>query len=1281
MKQPLLRKRAFYMSSPAAMNATFSAVHGHAAASAADDDDIELFKLRQAIQQCHQHLKVNEDSLRVNLSKPKITEFLIENNQAIRDKLSGYELELNERLRLITEAVVIEDVSTASHVRPFEPAYAPSSPGFCAMPLPEGCIRLNVTLLSGIILKMQISPLSGQTCIYVKTLKSDILGDLKQRGIAQSEQACLMFWGRRLESPYDITTDELGISNDSVLHFVPSPPGKLHAQFTTGRHRGVVPISACAGKQFDVFRAVARRVKDYATSSQSPWNIDSVLTNLDDAEYLRARQRILEATKKAEDDGCKDFCEAKIDDDKYFRKTFRCIEFEGTSRASAVTEGPATPSKTQTDDEFNVYRPTPEFLHLYSCRFRDNFMQKNVPLKLSDEISHKLKHIDNSCTNASHSVFWRSANQPGLSAVGPGIAANKHPCSVSLSYDAKGLASVLLPFSPEHPLDHRYQKTQSTGHVWMYRFKNKYEESVQNAEAACEAEKIKISELSQQRQANQTDPQACADIDTKMAQIIAKLKQLEEEKKPKQSAYNVEEEFLRLCPFVFFPERVSQLLESRFLSESKSLDIQFEEKEALSCRLKYKKRDPCLLWKFDLVQMYAYCDPVNDDDPDIELRRQEESWILQKEAPFSCWSYRFLTNILEFERQKLPAYLAMKASEDALDRAERAAEASGGRVRVSGILRDQIDKAKSECRTTDGPPFVPFPRSLSDDLEGCFIKNRDVYVSNFLGFDWNFKIKRMSATKMTGSEFECFPEMELQREEVSWDRPGDGEWTGEWVSMSPAESGCIEDWYQAVGEDKVPLSEFKRESFFGGDKGDHMKLKIVDRTEKDCCVRLVVSRGPSGMGDFSFTAHRHVCTSFRGDVLYQCAMWPHHILNMLDDDRTSSVVEPFHRDHLVEQLWYSMKSAFFLLNDQRPNLEYKDTCIMKEKCDFSDCSYCLHKRNFQDVQHLLYDKIHPAVKLCVRLAGMEICRDLIGKDQPEHAEERSFKSYPFKSYYPCNHCHGNTKGGSGTDACISKTVCQWALHLTELHKKKKDVTGMDWFTSKVKRWPLLDGPDQICKLYCKTYQGHFHCLLNDLDTANLCNAILKCRQFESWFLTEDRSQVLQKVDEVKSLRNKSLGHATKIMLDSKSFKVYAKRIFDFVLSFALVLIKSDDVARIRESLNKWNDLEYESFRKSVSTHDAEGAVDWTKGQRASLVKALDFLHAKRNEVFMRQAQIRITPGDRETLLKNDPIVQLDPVYQMLISDAKQMLETIDESICLDTLERRPPMPSAAPAIA
>jgi hypothetical protein len=346
----------------------------------------------------------------------------------------------------------------------------------------------------------------------------------------------------------------------------------------------------------------------------------------------------------------------------------------------------------------------------------------------------------------------------------------------------------------------------------------------------------------------------------------------------------------------------------------------------------------------------------------------------------------------------------------------------------------------------------------------------------------------------------------------------------------------------------------------------------------------------------------------------------------------------------------------------------------------------LHKRNFQDIQHLLFDKIQPAVKLCVRRAGIEICRDLKPKDQPEHAVDeerlRLFQSYPFKAYHPCNHCHRIKAGEFGTDACTSKTVCQWALHLTGLHKKKKDVTDMDWFASKVKRWPLLDGPDQVCKLYCKTYQGHFHCSLNGLDTANLCNAILKCRHFESWFLSEEHwCQVSKKVGEVKSLRNESLGHATKIMLDSKSFKVFAKRIFDFVLSFALVLIKSDDVECIRKSLKEWDDLKFQRFQQSVSRH-AEGAVDWTEGQqRASLVKALDFLHSKRNEVFMRQAEIRKAPGDRETLLKIDPIVHLDPFYQMLISDANGMLETIDESNCFTTLERSLKIPSAASATA
>jgi hypothetical protein len=1254
------------MAAPKAIGATLDVIDGQAAASGDGSESNTMhmiWHLERHIKHCQLFLQLNNDELLMVQNDKLKSLDIIQDIQKRTAEISDLQLQLSK----------LQPV-------PVELTHAPLSllpAGFCAMPyLSDGHIRLFVTLLSGRILTIQISPSAS-----LISLKNQIHEAAIQDGVAQSDQACLMFWGRRVESlKVDKKVDEFGISNDSVLHFVPPPPGKLRAQSSRGGVKGTTPISESSGKQFATYQAIASRVINYATLgsqsftaasfcsgqyAKSPWNIDTLMTNLDDSEYSRACEMIKTAYQKVEDEACADFCQGRTEDKKIFKKAFSRKVVSGVQTSTHGT-GTATkaPTECACDDKFDVDRLSADALHLWSCRFsyHQKFMQMHVPLKLSDDISHKVRVVGREI-NCTYSVDC-SANQSRHHAEVGGSAINKHSSLASVSYSSSGHSSVLLPFSPERPFDHKYQKT--TTPVWMYRFKNTHKESFEKVQADYQALKTKVHELAVEEKKQAGNCDACAAIESQMAEIIKQLKLIELELKQKKSQYDEEEILRSVLPFVHFPERVSKQLENFVHMKQSTADIRFEEKEAL----RYKNRFLCLSWKFNMDQMYAYCDPPNEDDPDIELRRLEVSWNLQKEEPFSIWSYRFLIDIVKFKKTDLLV-------------------------------------------NSDGPPFLFLPRPLSEALEYAFVNNQDLCVyefPEFPGSTWKFNLKRMSATKMTGSEFECFPEMELQREQVSWDRPGNGQWTGEWVSMSPNESRCIETWYEAVGDQKTPYSEFEPESFLGGDQADHFseRLKVADRADtKDLCVRLDVKRGVSGHGDIFFFAHRHVCTSFRGDVLYQCAMWPHHILNQLNDDRMCSIVKPFDRNDLVQELWLSMRSVWFSLLDPRQNLEYRDRCITNQNgCDFLDCSYCLHKKNFHDIQHLFFQKIHPAVEMCVRLAGVEICKELKSTNgEPAVDEERLFKSYPFKEYHICNHCHpkidrpvarlpslvgmgdsncdGNADAfaqgsvSASTGACMSKTICRWAQCLCELHAKKKEVTDMPWFASKIKRWPLSDGPDQVCKLYCKCYSGHFHKFLHEIDTANLCNVILKCRQFESWFPGK-WPEVSHKVEQAKEVRNDSIAHATKIMVDSRSFNHFAKRIFDFLQSFALSLLTRDDMRFLKDRLKIWDDSKFDKFKRSFVALDVEGAVDWNQGLRTSLQKALDYLRAKKYEVFCRINEIRSSPGDRETLLMCDPITPLSSVCQMLILDVQDFLEIVDELSCFEFLDSNLPVPSPTP---
>jgi hypothetical protein len=1226
-----------------------------------------------------------------------------------------------QKLRNFRELQSIEHLATQSSSTAHKAAECvlatqPPVPDPCEMlPLPADHTQLFVSLLWGEIIPLQI-PQSAT----VSDLKGAIKAKVRDTSLSPLR---IMFWGKLLDRGDDSQKlDVFCISHNSALHLVPPMLPKLYAQSAKGR--GTDPISLKSGLQFIAFRAVAVLVREDGQLQKSPWNITRVTAHCDSQDdYARACEVILNAKKSVEKRALKAFCEdpevKKLAESATNRKRGiktpeemfdivfrRQTETPPQKVATTAKNAAAGHQEPESETLFNVDRPHPDSLKLWFCQYTDGnaLLKRFVPLKFSDAISHyynsQLAAV--SAENANQPVSCLSSTptpkiQSGLSFAGGGAAAVQPPDGVApasvanphsqlencvsssffIRFGEKGVRTAHVAFCPESPFPRSEKWPVDVQPRWSYRFKNRFEDFVEDAEKNLKAAKvdegIRKKQLEEDKYGNDfktikaeverlklalKDPEdqneeaaenahriQCLQIleanmrkdlemmfasDGQLDTLKAKVEKLKAALKDAKDEYSKENKFVEGCPFVYFPERVSNILESiHEPSNSRELaqDIMFTQTEAEQCRLRYRDRPTCLQWQFDVANMSANSKPFDVEDPDIELNREGQSWKLEQEAPLARWSYRHLTDILNFKN--------------------------------TGI------------QSTDGPSFVYLPKQLSDALEVHFFRNSkyDVFRCSFLGDDeWEFNLRRMSAARV--SECEHFPEIELQREEISWDRTGDGEWCGEWVSMSRNESNRIEDWYFSNAAGRMShLSEISPvESFLGpteANQSDPMSLKFVDRLEKDDCVRLTLSRGVSGFGDHDFFVHRHVCSSFRGDILSQCALWPQYVLSLLNDDKMSLLVEPLVHDNLVDELWLSLKSAYYLMHDARQDLDKQapGKCLTGSNQCFWNCQRCLHTKNFHDIQDLVYEVIHPAVEMCVRLAGTEICVDLKTQSQEEDPCTK-FRNYPCRVYPICNSCHENShversnsfpsslddldfdsllsfnddaslrSSDSACSECMCNVVCKWAIHLSKLYSSKQNVRSMQWFASKVKRWPFSDGPDQICKLFCKCYHGFFDYFLYAIDTANLCNAILNCLQFQKWF-GEQWSNVLKKVDAVRCLRNSSIGHATKLKLCNIAFKESAKQVFEFVELFAVAVFKDEDVNRIETSLEKWNPESLNTFQRDFETL-FPSVVDWNDANtRQCLHQARGCLLAARMEYLEKKNQSRSTSSFEEPLLGAD----------------------------------------------
>lgn len=491
-----------------------------------------------------------------------------------------------------------------------------------------------------------------------------------------------------------------------------------------------------------------------------------------------------------------------------------------------------------------------------------------------------------------------------------------------------------------------------------------------------------------------------------------------------------------------------------------------------------------------------------DGQSSLSVERGHDALLF--EAPIALWSYRLLSNILGNDGQQ---------------------------------------------------PFIYF----SEPTRIIFEDNYEIYVASFTveidGQDWIADLNRMSAT----TEPNNFPQMELRREEIAWIRAGHGEWKNEWISMSYKETEFIEAWHR---DPATATTEFKYcESYLNGIDGEKGTLKIVPDIGAvgHSCALLKIDRLP--LQSHSFFVHRKVCTSFQGDILYQCAMWPRFLLEELNCNKKNCCTPPLDIKDLVLNTWNAVTFAQSLVLDERsarclgcnPQLsqsQMRQSCpvqnsqeggilMRSDPCYIWGCSYCLHRDNYSKIHTCIFAQIRPAVEMIVRKGCEEVCGLL--KEELKYdldANARQFESCNCDGYRLCEFHFPKPVGeipvveeqdddendedctdesrecssisdstASAGRSCSFEHICDWVGRLSRLHKRP--CWKIPWYASKVKRWPHSDGPDQIGKLFCNCYdpsQGFCDLFLRNIDSANLCNALSNCRHFEKWFQAVGRVQ-------------------------------------------------------------------------------------------------------------------------------------------------------------------------------
>jgi hypothetical protein len=624
-------------------------------------------------------------------------------------------------------------------------------------------------------------------------------------------------------------------------------------------------------------------------------------------------------------------------------------------------------------------------------------------------------------------------------------------------------------------------------------------------------------------------------------------------------------------------------------------------------------------------------------------------------------------------------------------------------------------------------PFAYFSDELWHFLEDKYCKDEVAFMQDFFGEEWLFDLRRMSATRST--EHGNFPQMELRREEVVWIRAGVGDCSKEWVSMSEKEALFLETWYRDPAAIPAPASDdfIGLESCFGGSQSDiEQKLKIVAScaASRDC-VHLSIARLP--FPSYEFFAHRKVCTSFRGDVLYQCALWPQYLLMDLDENMQNCCVPPLDPKDLVKNVWNAIRSAHSLVSDKRSTRCFDCNPVFMDKvhtcpgetaiyeshspCVWG-CSFCLHRNNFSSILRCVFERIRPAVEMCFRKCSDEVCQLL--KQELLYEQDNNFchfDMYHHDEYQLCNQHFPKNLDDENLDqfldeegddylddisesdrssvgrasqehSCSSPYICAWVDRFSQFHRRP--CRSIPWFASKIKRWPLSDGPDQIGKLFCNCYspsQGFFHLFLRNIDTANLCNAIVNCRHFEEKWFKHSWVKVQNEVNQVRGIRNKSLSHTTKMSFVCKEFSEHAKSVFALMKSFGEVIVGQYPQiyfslkAQIQNaSVDSIADVKLENIRtrfNELHSHVIDDWGTWKNSPRDHCVIAQNFCCERLMTIRGRQASEMAEAGTDDTrwYAARDRGNEQSGPFERLKLLIDEYLENWDANRCFEDFEK------------